>query len=433
MPSQQLISPNLFAELSRLLPHCWQRNRGTLRPAHVLYAILVMTVNGTHGYRRVLDYLKRTVGEQLGWSSTPFPSSLSEARAKLSPEQCREAFQQIRARSTFLCAPNRVLYAGLRIVAVDMTTLALPVSKTIRDTFQGPIDARGNASPAPQATLTTLWDISANAPLDWRLEPCYASERYAAHDMIQGLGPQDLLLADRGYPSRRMFIDLNQQGASFVIRVPTGPRGAFRELRDFSLDDPRVDEDILLHEDRQRTGDPTLKVRALKMKLPNGEAAVFVTNLFDRRTHTASALCGLYAKRWDLETALREMKVWHGLEQFHAKNPEGIHQEVSALMIFMLLSAELEHQARAVHASEIAESKDADNGEIRFNRKVIAESVAHLLTAAANGKAAVDAEFEYCMKEIWKFRQRVRPGRSFPRVAKSPNSKWKRTTYNTKK
>ena len=433
MHSQHLISPNLFAEFSRLLPHCWQRNRGTLRPAHVLYTILVMTVGGNHGYRRVLDYLKRTVGEQLGWINTPFPSSLSEARTKLSPDQCREAFQQIRNGSSFLHAPNRFLYAGLRIVAVDMTTLALPVSKPIRDVFRGPIDARGNPSPAPQATLTALWDVSANAPLDWRLEACYASERYAAYDMIQNLGPQDLLLADRGYPSRRMFLDLGEKCAFFLIRAPLGTRGGFRELRDFSLDEAREDEDIFLHEDRGRTGEPTLRVRAIKMRLANGEVAVFVTNLFDRHEHPLAALCALYPRRWDLETAFREMKVWHGLEQFHAKTPDGIHQEVSALMIFMLLSAELEHQARAVHATEMAKAQDADLGEIRFNRKVIAESVAHLLTAAAKGTTAVQAEYEYCMKEIWKFRQRIRPGRTFPRMAKSPNSKWKRTTYNTKK
>jgi hypothetical protein len=251
--------------------------------------------------------------------------------------------------------------------------------------------------------------------------------------MIQGLGAQDLLLADRGYPSRRMFLDLGEKGAFFLIRAPLGTRGGFRELRDFSLDEAREDEDIFLHEDRGRTGEPTLRVRAIKMRLANGEVAVFVTNLFDRHAHPLAALCALYPKRWNLETAFREMKVWHGLEQFHAKTPEGIHQEVSALMIFMLLSAELEHQARAVHAAEMAEAKDTDHGEIRFNRKVIAESVAHLLAAAVNGPAAIQAEYDYCIKEIWKFRQRIRPGRSFPRMAKSPNSKWKRTTYNTKK
>ena len=394
---------------------------------------MVMTVGRAHGYRRVLDYLKRTVGEQLGWLSTPLPSSLSEARAKLTPQQCRDAFHQIRAKSSFVQFANHRSFAGFRLVAVDMTTLALPVSKAIFREFDGPTDSRGNPSPAPQATLTTLWDISSNTPRDWRLEKCYASERFAAYDMIQGLGPQDLLLADRGYPSRRMFIEIINRNAKFIIRVPMGTRGGFREIRDFGLDSTRVDEDILLHEDQKRTGEPTLKVRVVKILLSNGETAVFATNLFGRQEYPSDLICKAYTFRWDLENAFKEMKVWHGLEEFHAKTPEGIHQEVAALMIFMILSAELDHQAKVEHREELSNQTSETKSEIRFNRKVIAESVVYLMIASVHGPDAIQEEYDRCMLQIWKFRQKIRPGRSFHRVAKSPNSKWKRTTFNTKK
>jgi hypothetical protein len=394
---------------------------------------MVMTVGRTHGYRRVLDYLKRTVGEQLGWLTTPFPSSLSEARTKLTPAQCHEAFCQIRLRSSFIQSANHRLFAGFRLVAVDMTTIALPVSNAIFAEFHGPIDCRGKPSPAPQATLTTLWDISSNTPLDWRLEKCYASERFAAYDLVQGLGSNDLLLADRGYPSRKMFLDIMDRNAKFLIRVPLGTRGGFREIRDFGLDDARTDEEIMLHEDRKRSGEPTLKVRVVKMLLANGEVAVFATNLFGKQDYPGDLICSAYTYRWDLETAFREMKVWHGLEEFHAKTPEGIHQEVAALMIFMVLTAEMEHQAKELHSREILKEATEKGAEIRFNRKVIAESVVYLMIASARGPTAIQEEYDRCMQEIWKFRQKVRPGRSFPRVAKSPNAKWKRTTFNTKK
>ena len=251
--------------------------------------------------------------------------------------------------------------------------------------------------------------------------------------MVQGLGPNDLLLADRGYPSRKMFLDIVDRNAKFLIRVPLGTRGGFREIRDFGLDDTRTDEEIMLHEDRKRSGEPTLKVRVVKMKLANGEAAVFATNLFGKQDYPGDLICRAYTYRWDLETAFREMKVWHGLEEFHAKTPEGIHQEVAALMIFMVLIAEMEHQAKELHSREILEEEVDKGAEIRFNRKVIAESVVYLMIASAHGPTAIQEEYDRCMGEIWKFRQKVRPGRSFPRVAKSPNAKWKRTTFNTKK
>ena len=103
------------------------------------------------------------------------------------------------------------------------------------------------------------------------------------------------------------------------------------------------DSTILIHVDRKRTGPPTLSVRLVKKVLPSGEIAVFSTNLFSISVHTADAISDLYCYRWDIETAFREMKVWHGLENFHAGFADGIRQEVTALMIYMLLTAELEH------------------------------------------------------------------------------------------
>jgi Transposase DDE domain/Insertion element 4 transposase N-terminal len=446
MPSQQHADFNLYAAFTEHFPSCWDRKRGTLGPAQVLYTIMTMSVSSTHGYHRVLDYLKRTLGEQLGWGEgRPLPSSLSEARRKLSPECCKEAFVAMRGRMSLTTAAPRVRYGTYRILAVDMTTLALPPYPDVVRAFSCPVDNRGKVAKAPKATLTTLWDVSTNTPVDWRLERCYASERYAAYDLFDQLGPNDVLIADRGHSSRRSFIDLQVQDAKYLIRMPTGKAGGFREVHAFAEDDTRWDEIILLHEDREREGDPTLPVRFIKKMLASGEMAVFATNFFSQSEHSRESLCALYCHRWDIETAFREMKVWHGLESFHARFADGIHQEVAGLMIFMLLSAELEHQARAHHAALLAtatvpadphpddQAQILEVPTIRFNRKLIVECVGHLLIAAAKGPEAFEQEYEYCMREIWKFRQRIRPGRSFPRVAKSPNSKWKRTTYNTKK
>ena len=301
------------------------------------------------------------------------------------------------------------------------------------DAFKSPKDSKKRSAKAPQATLTVLWDIGTNSPVDWRLEACYSSERFAAYDMIEQLGKYDLILADRGYPSRRMFFDIDKRGAKYLIRMPLGKAGGFREVREFSLDNMRWDSEILLHDNRLRKGDPTMRVRLIKYRLPTGEIAVFATNLLSVTDHPAAALCALYCHRWDLETAFREMKVWHGLENFNARFADGIHQEVTALMIFMVLTAELEHQARIYHDVAIKEipAGVAEEPEIRFNRRLITECVGYLLIAAAFGTQAIESEYVRCMKAIWKFRQKKKSGRKFQRVAKSANSKWKRTTYNT--
>jgi Transposase DDE domain len=461
MPSQQLSVLSLFADFTGDLPRLWKRDRGCLRPAHVLYTVMTMSAStptpSTHGYRGVLEYLKRTVGMQLGWSRVPFPSSFSEARRKLTPDVCAQAFHAVRRRSQVLSLPSRVSYRGLRVVAVDMTTLALPVSPSILEAFGAPMDNKRRRAPAPKATLTALWDISTNTPIDWKLEACYSSERFAAYALVAHLGPQDLLIADRGHASLRMLLEMQQQESFYVIRIPTGTRGGFREAHAFAKNPQATDEILFLHEDKNRRKAPTLRVRFIKKRLPSGEIAVFATNLFSASDHPPATIADLYMHRWDIETAFREMKIWHGLENFHARFADGIHQEVTALMLFMLLSAELEHQAHTHHQTNLSistatpttppTSQHASTAKttsesptsaiqtppIRFNRRVIAECIGYLLIAAAQGNEEFEREYQESMRKIWVFRQRKRPGRTFPRTAKSPNSKWKRTTYNTKK
>lgn len=434
MPSKTLPSLDLFAEFSRHFPQFWQRDCGVLRPAHVLLILMTMATTTNHGYRQVLDYLKRTVGERLGWDVAPCPSSFCDARRKLTPDQCKEAFVAVRSRVSLMQTIPKVRYGAYRLLAVDMTTLALPPYASVRNAFKSPTDNQRRTAKAPQATLTVLWDIGTNTPYDWRLEPCYSSERFAAYSMVEELGQQDLLIADRGYPSRRMFLAVSQRKAAYLIRMPLGMRGGFREARIFALNEAQWDQQVLLHENRKRTGTPTLRVRLIKHRLPTGEIAVFATNLLDAAAHPPASLCALYCHRWNLETAFREMKVWHGLENFNARFGDGIHQEVSALMMFMLLTAELEHQARVHHATAMRSAPEGgvEEPEIRFNRRQIAECVGHLMVASAGGNAAVAAEYATCMAALWRFRQKRRPGRSFERIAKSPNAKWKRTTYNTK-
>ena len=80
-------------------------------------------------------------------------------------------------------------------------------------------------------------DVSTNTPLDWKLEPCYASEWFAAYELIQQRGANDLLIADGGHASRRMFLDVHQRGAAYLSRMPFGQRGTFREVRAFAHDE----------------------------------------------------------------------------------------------------------------------------------------------------------------------------------------------------
>ena len=421
----------ILPAMRHVLPAYWRRKKGTLGPTEVFFTIMSMVTGSTHGYRNVLDHLKRTVGHYFGWDDAPAASSLSEARRKLSKEQCRAVFHAVRDACQGLPHTPKVTYQGFRLIAVDGTQVALPPYQKVAKEFGYHFCGNQKPAPAPQATLTALWNVSDNAPFDWSLDPVNVSEQVPARQLFVHLGSNDLLIADRGFSSRKFFCQMQQLSIHYLARVKVGKQGGFREVYDFAQDMKAFDQVVVLHDNKQRSGHPTIKVRLIKRIGPDNTVAVYATNLLDHIKYTRQSLLDLYCYRWDIETAFKEMKVWHSLENLHARYAEGIHQEVAAIMTFMLLTAEMEAQARGYHDLEpeaLLAGVPAEP-EYRFNRKQIAESITYLLAAGLEGSDAVKKELMYCFKQYWRYKQRRRPGRSFKRVAKTAAAKYRRTNW----
>ena len=140
---------HFFHHLTTHLPTQWQRDCGRFRPAQVLYTLMMVATRQNHGYKLVIDELKRSFGYELGWDDAPTASSFCEARKKLSVYQCRSALSFIRKKCTALQQRKRVLYGDYRLVAVDMTKLALPAYTDVRAMFGCPKDAKGRTELPP--------------------------------------------------------------------------------------------------------------------------------------------------------------------------------------------------------------------------------------------------------------------------------------------
>lgn len=344
---------DILTHLHIVLGSHWQRRRGTLGPPHVFLSLMVMTVLGCKGYQRTIAELKERLGRALGWASPgaePTSSALCQARQKLDAKR----YTEVSAHVLTLCTTARqhasVGYGGFRLLAMDDTKLALPAYRAMSKHFGGPTTASG-AMQGPQAALTMLWDVGANLPIAWRLGPYRVSERVHALDMIVNVGPTDLVLGDRGMVSRRMLTGITDCGAHFLMRIRCSGRSCLREATEFLA----CGRDDALISIRQRdhhgtnTAAAPITARFLRRTLPDGAVADFVTSLCDQQRYPAKDLIALYDKRWGIETALRELKIWHGLKRFHARKPDGIAQEVCALMVFQMLASELEARARTLH------------------------------------------------------------------------------------
>lgn len=423
--------PLLYNTLASALPGHFRRRRGKLSPARVLGMLCVMCTLGQKGYRRVIQEMRAGLSQSFGWESAgeiPTAEALCLARPQLTKDLCERGFAAVRDVCTTVARKPVMSYGSWRIVAIDGTRLALPIAPKLSAHFGRPSNGRGTAE-APMAGLVQLWDVGANRPVAFALTTCSFDERDEALDLFQHLGPNDLLVGDRGYPSHALFCALAERRCGFLLRCSSKANAEVITFLKGQADDAVVELRLRNHHGVVRSGAPVLAVRLLRMQLPNGVTEVLATNLRAEDGHHPQQLFALYQHRWRIETAFREMKVWHALQTFSATYPEGIHQEVTAIQIFMLLAAELEARARLFHDQMTTSGADlaspsgatalevADTG-IRFNRLLIADAVVQILRYA-HAPGSIHELVERLLQNIWRERSKYRPGRSSPRRRKS--------------
>jgi hypothetical protein len=124
------------------------------------------------------------------------------------------------------------------------------------------------------------------------IEECGERQMLVQH--LDRLSSDDLLLLDRGYPSRWLVSVLNHLHISFCVRVEKSGDAGFACVRDF-LRSGLAKQVVLLRAPDRRDADDyecprePQKVRLIRHVAPNGKARVLMTNLFDTARFPASA------------------------------------------------------------------------------------------------------------------------------------------------
>ncbi len=421
-------SRDLITVLSRHFPEHFARRRGSLGPRAVFLTLMTMSVLGCRSYCRALRELRQVMGDELGWLlREPSKCAFSQARRKLSSQDCVAAFATIRQTLGKARMIPRETFHGLRLHSIDGTRLSLPVSSALSKAFGHPENQYPEPAACPQAGLVVLWDTSANQPVSWELGSYKLGEREAGMRLFEHLGPGDLLLADRGFPGFDVFHTLFTRGADFVIRMNTTSVAKSLEFQAFlaGQEHDLVVEFAPFHQRARRfPGADPMRIRFVRD--PQRPDCVLATSLLDAMRITACDILAVYRLRWNIETAFRESKQWHGLEDFHATFPDGIHQEVAAIMTFIYLTGELEVEMRVKVRERIAQGKEppasAEQLPYRFNRLLLADVTKDLIFLAITNPDGITKEWEASLWALWRERDRITPGRSFSRRAKSPRA-----------
>ena len=179
--------------------------------------------------------------------------------------------------------------------------------------------------------------------LAW-IEHVHQNEKVVARDLIRDLAPASLIIADLGYFAFEWFDDLTTLGHWWLSRMRAGTSSVV--LHTFYATETYRDQLVLLGAYRaDRAGHA---VRLVEVKVGQTWHR-YLTNQTDPVLFPAADVVRLYARRWDIELAIKLIKEHLGLGLLWSAKPVIVQQQVWAVLIIaqILQAMRLEIAGRA--------------------------------------------------------------------------------------
>jgi hypothetical protein len=326
-------APGHLGELTRLIPFEMvdealrqtgktQARVRDLPSRVVVYLLLAGCLFPELGWRQVWDRL--TAGLTGLKIAVPTAGALAQARRRVGVEPVRWLWELLRGPAAGIATPG-VWWRGLRICAIDGTTMAVP--DTEANLSAAPKHGCHNGgSGYPSIRLLVLVSCGTRTLMDAVFGTTADGETTYAPGLLRSLHAGIIVLLDRNFAVQSLVSAIAATGAQTLVRVKNGRRlPVLRRLADGSY--------------LSMLG--TVAVRVIDCEITIATATGrrtglyrLVTTLTDHHTHPAAELVTLYHERWEIETAYLEMKsTILGGRVLRARTPCGLEQEIYALLL----------------------------------------------------------------------------------------------------
>ena len=320
-----------FIEKHKVSPQAFIRNRKL--PFHHL--VLFLLGNLKSSYNKELDrFFKQINADPIGCSEVT-KAAVSIARKNLKPDTFLELNDQ--AVAIFEDGVNLDTWHGFRLMAIDGSTVRLPNIPEICKHFG--TRSGGNGVPCPIGRISELYDPLNKLTIRSIFSPIHIEERDHAYQLLLNLMPNDLVILDRGYPSKELFYSIVSMCSNFCARL----NGRWKIMKDF-LNTDLKEQIITLPLPGSK--EPPLSVRLLRIELSSGETEVLLTSLTDLEKYPYELFAGLYHERWFIEEDYKTLKLPLELENFTGKTVHSIYQDVYAQILAKNITSFLSFGAR---------------------------------------------------------------------------------------
>jgi hypothetical protein len=324
-------------------------------PAHVVvYYVIALALYMQSSYREVL----RCLLEGIQWLRDPSAaikvagkSGISQARTRLGWEPLRQLHDQV-VKPIAVPATKGAWYRGWRLVSLDGSTLDVADEQVNEDAFGRPGASRGSSA-YPQIRFVSLVENGTHVLFGSQMDAYTIGEITLAKTVLPGLRKGMLCLADRNFFGYELWKQARATGADLLWRVKKNMRLAC-EAR---LPDGSYLSRIYPSERDWRHKTNGIVVRVIDYQLEGVEGAEpiyrLVTSILDQEEAPAKELAALYHERWEIETALDELKTHlRGAKiVLRSKTPDLVRQEFYGFLMAHFAIRGLMHEA-ALKAKE---------------------------------------------------------------------------------
>lgn len=319
-------------------------------PAHVVvYFVIALALYMQSSTREVLRCLLEGLQWLLGPSATikvAGKSGISQARTRLGWEPMRQLHDEV-VKPIATPATRGAWYRGWRVVSIDGSTLDVADEPANVEAFGRPGSSKGTSA-FPQIRFVSLVENGTHVLFGTKMAGYKTSEIALAKAVLPLLQPGMLCLADRNFFGAALWDQARATGADLLWRVKTTQLRLPCEKR---LPDGSYLSCIYLSDKDRRRKTNGIKVRVIDYELKDVEGSEplyrLVTTILDHEQAPAEELAALYHERWEIETALDELKTHlRGASiVLRSRTPDLVRQEFYGLMMAHFATRGLMHEA----------------------------------------------------------------------------------------
>lgn len=307
-----------------------------------------------------------------------------------------------------------------RLIGCDGSTAELPNSEEVIKKF-GVFKTRDDGKKTCMGRILSFCDLGSNLILNASME----SMQYSETEMLWNSLPElklyenDILVLDRYYASYAFFFYMDAMNINYCFRM----KKSWKIVKEFLATGLRSQIISIALPAKNKTElqklgvtKSKMKVRLVKVELPNGGYEILLTSLIDEKKISVGDLKQLYGMRWNIEKSFGVLKHKVCLENFTGKSLQAIYQDFY-LKIFMM-------NLTALAVNPINEELEEEYHEKTNKRKGIHMHQVNFTEALFTIKNAIVSLFYFrnvrdtlntALERIRNITEPIRKGRSFKR------------------